>query len=149
MSASVQAEAALTMAEPDVFLDTNVLLYAVSSAPAEAAECAAARRILQEENWAISVQVLQEFYVNVTGKLQRTVVPQRATLFVRRLMERPVVTTTPGLFVQAIGISHRYRIGYWDAAIVAAAAHLGCSTLYTQDLNPGQTYSGVTAVDPF
>ena len=53
------------------------------------------------------------------------------------------------LSIRAIEISRSYRIGYWDAAIVAAAVHLGCTTLYTQDLNPGQTYGGVTAVDPF
>ena len=133
----------------EVFLDTNVLLYAVSSAPHEAAERDAARRILQEDNWGISVQVLQEFYVNATGKLRRTVPPQSTAPFIRLLLERPVVTTTPDLFMRAIEISRRYQISYWDAAIVAAAIQLGCRTLYTQDLNPGQMYEGVQATDPF
>lgn len=133
----------------EVFLDTNVLLYAVSSAPHEAAEREAARHILQEDNWGISVQVLQEFYVNATGKLRRTVAPQTIAPFVRLLLERPVVTTTPDLFMRAIEISRRYQISYWDAAIVAAAVQLGCRTLYTQDLNSGQMYEGVQATDPF
>ena len=137
------------MAGPEVFLDTNVLLYAVSSAPGEAAERDAARRILQEDNWGISVQVLQEFYVNATGKLRRTVPPQITAPFIRLLLERPLVTATPDLFLRAIDISRRYRISYWDAAIVAAAVNLGCGTLYTQDLNPGQTYEGVEVADPF
>ena len=136
-------------AEPEVFVDTNVLLYAASSAPSEASERDAARRILQENDWGTSVQVLQEFYVNATGKLREQIRPQSTTLFIRLLLTRPIATTTPDLFTRAVHISGRYRINYWDAAIVAAAAHLGCRTLYTQDLNPGQTYDGVTVVDPF
>ena len=136
-------------AEPEVFLDTDVLLYAVSSAPEEAMEYEVAWRIIEENNWGISVQVLQEFYVNATGKLRNRVRPQVTAPFIELLLTRPVVTTTPDLFTRAVDISRRYRISYWDAAIVAAAAHLGCKTLYTQDLNPGQTYDGVTAVDPF
>ena len=137
------------MTGPEVFLDTNVLLYAVSSAPHEVAERDAARRILQGDNWGISVQVLQEFYVNATGKLRKTIPPQSTAPFIRLLLERPLVTTTPDLFMRAIDISRRYGISYWDAAIVAAAVNLGCGTLYTQDLNPGQTYEGVEVADPF
>ena len=137
------------MAGTEVFLDTNVLLYAVSSAPHEAAEREAARRILQGDNGGISVQVLQEFYVNATGKLRKTIPPQSTAPFIRLLLERPVVAATPDLFMRAVDISRRYRISYWGAAIVAAAVHLGCGTLYTQDLNPGQTYEGVEAADPF
>ena len=136
-------------AEPEVFVDTNVLLYAASSAPSEVAERRTARRILQENDWGTSVQVLQEFHVNATGKLREQIRPQSARLFIRLLLTRPIVTTTPDLFTRAVDISRRYRISYWDAAIVAAAAHMGCSTLFTQDLNAGQTYEGVTALNPF
>ena len=136
-------------AEPEVFVDTNVLLYAASSAPSEAAERDTARRILQGNDWGTSVQVLQEFYVNATGKLREQIRPQSSTLFIRLLLTRPIVATTPGLFARAVDISRRYRISYWDAAIIAAAAQLGCTTLYTQDLDSGQTYEGVTAADPF
>ena len=136
-------------AEPEVFLDTNVLLYAVPGAPEEAAEYDVAWRIIEENSWGISVQVLREFYVNVTGKLRNRVHPQVAEPLMGVLLTRPLVATTPGLFTQAVDISRRYRISYWDAAIVVAAAHMGCSTLFTQDLNSGQTYEGVTALDPF
>ena len=136
-------------AEPEVFIDTNVLLYAASSAPSEVKERASARRILQEHDWATSVQVLQEFYVNATGKLRGQIQPQSTRVFLRLLLTRPIATTTPDLFTRAVAVSRRYQISYWDAAIVAAAAQLGCATLYTQDLNSGQTYEGVTALDPF
>ena len=136
-------------AEPEVFVDTNVLLYAASSAPSESKERDAARRILQESEWGTSVQVLQEFYVNATGKLREQIRPRSTRVFIRLLLTRPIASTTPDLFTRAADISRRYRISYWDAAIVAAAAHLGCTTLFTQDLNSGQTYEGVTAIDPF
>lgn len=136
-------------AEPEFFVDTNLLLYAASSDSSESRERVAARRVIQGDDWGTSVQVLQEFYVNATGKLRKKIQPRSADLFIRLLLTRPIVTTTPDLFTRAVDISRRYRISYWDSAIVAAAAQLGCGTLYTQDLNPGQTYEGVTAVDPF
>ena len=136
-------------AEPEFFVDTNVLLYAASSDSSELGERAAARRILQGDDWGTSVQVLQEFYVNATGKLRKKIQPRSADLFIRLLLTRPMVSATPDVFARAVDISRRYRISYWDAAIIAAAAQLGCRTLYTQDLNSGQDYEGVTALDPF
>ena len=136
-------------AEPEFFVDTNLLLYAASGDSSESRERVAARRVLQGDDWGTSVQVLQEFYVNATGKLRKKIQPRSADLFIRLLLTRPMVSTTPDLFTGAVDISRRYQISYWDAAIVAAAAQLGCGTLYTQDLNSGQTYEGVTAVDPF
>ena len=93
------------MAESEVFVDTNVLLYAASGASSEGKERDAARRILQENNWGTSVQVLQEFYVNATGKMRRKIQPHSTASFVRLLLTRPVVTTTPDLFLRAIDIS--------------------------------------------
>ena len=95
---SVLHVAVLMKAEPEVFLDTNVLLYAVSNAPEEAMEYAVAWRIIEENNWGISVQVLQEFYVNVIGKLRERVRPQVTGPFLESLLTRPIVTTTPDLF---------------------------------------------------
>lgn len=133
----------------DVFIDTNVLLYAVSTAEEERAERQAARRILEADNWGLSVQVLQEFYVNATGKLAQTLSEAETLHFLAHDMRRPVVDLTPDLFLRAIELKNRYRIGYWDAAVVGAALTLGCHTLYTQDLNHGQDYDGLCAVDPF
>jgi predicted nucleic acid-binding protein len=133
----------------DVFIDTNVLLYAVSTAEEERAERQAARRILEADNWGLSVQVLQEFYVNATGKLAQTLSEAETLHFLAHVMRRPVVDLTPDLFLRAIELKNRYRIGYWDAAVVGAALTLGCHTLYTQDLNHGQDYDGLCAVDPF
>ena len=83
------------------------------------------------------------------GRCEARSSPTMRFRFVRLLLTRPVVATTPELFLRATDIRNRYHISYWDAAIVAAAAHLGCTTLYTQDLKPDHIYVGVVAVDPF
>jgi predicted nucleic acid-binding protein len=51
--------------------------------------------------------------------------------------------------LEAIDIKQRFGISYWDAAIIAAAKQMGCSTIYSEDLNAGQNYEGVTVVNPF
>jgi predicted nucleic acid-binding protein len=51
--------------------------------------------------------------------------------------------------MEAVDLRQRCRISYWDAAIISAAKALGCSAVYSEDLNDGQKYDGVTAVNPF
>ncbi len=133
----------------DAFIDTNVLLYAVSTDKGEQRERRVARRLLEADNWGISVQVLQEFYVNATGKLAQRLPEEEAMRFLAHLMRHPVVNLTPDIFLRGVELKNRYRISYWDGAIIAAALTLGCHTLYTQDLNHGQDYDGLHAIDPF
>jgi predicted nucleic acid-binding protein len=61
----------------------------------------------------------------------------------------PVLTPTPSLVFRALDLTQRYQIRYYDAAILAAAQELGCQTLYTEDLNHGQTYDTVQVINPF
>ncbi|MBI2299523.1 MAG: hypothetical protein HYU66_11375 [Armatimonadetes bacterium] len=60
-----------------------------------------------------------------------------------------VVVVDPGLIRRAIGLQARHRINYYDALILTAAESAGCSELYSEDLNAGQTYAGVRVVNPF
>lgn len=133
----------------DVLLDTNILLYAISGNDAEKNEREIAHYFIAQENWGTSVQVLQEFYVNATGKLRETLPEMETMRFIQDLMRRPIVSMSPTLFLRAVVLKNRYRISYWDSAIIAAAETLNCRTLLTQDLNSGQDYDGVRAVDPF
>ena len=133
----------------NVFLDTNILLYAISGNDAEKNERKVARHFIAQENWGTSVQVLQEFYVNATGKLRETLPEMETMRFIQDLMRRPIVSMSPTLFLRAVVLKNRYRISYWDSAIIAAAEALNCRTLLTQDLNSGQDYDGIRAVDPF
>lgn len=131
------------------FIDTNVLLYAVSSAPQEAAKRDRARALLESENWTLSVQVLQEFYVNAVGKLARPLSREAAERFVRHIMTRDPLPITADLVLAGIAVTRRFRLSYWDAAIVAAAKILQCQILFSEDLQHGQDFGGVQVMNPF
>ena len=132
------------------FVDTNILLYAVSSHPDEVEKSRRAQELLNEVDLALSVQVLQEFYVQATrptlpGHLSHEV----AGAFARTLERFPVQEMTTALFHAALAARFRWQISYWDAAIVEAARALGCRTLLSEDLQPGQDFNGVRVHNPF
>lgn len=132
------------------FVDTNVLLYAVSSRPEEAerAQCAAA--LLNAPDLALSVHVLQEFYVQATRPSRPSpMAHETAVAFVRSLERFPVAEINLPLVRAALTARARWQISYWDAAIVEAARALGCEVLYSEDLQHGQDYDGVKVTNPF
>jgi predicted nucleic acid-binding protein len=131
------------------FVDTNILLYAASTDPGEADKRTRAREILASAEWGLSVQVLQELYVNLIRPSRRAMSHEDAVALIRQLMRRPLVTTDSGLVLDALGLKQRFQLSYWDAAIIAAAKALGASVLYSEDLNHGQDYGGVRVENPF
>lgn len=133
----------------DVFIDTNILLYAASSAPDEAHKTIIARNLLETTQFGISLQVIHEFYVNATGKLAKTIPEQKVTAVLALLRLQPVVPMTWELFEVSRMIRTRYQISFWDAAIIAAAKELGATTIFSEDLNHGQEYDGVKVTNPF
>ncbi len=132
------------------FVDTNVLLYAVSKAPEEQRKARIALEILQADDLAVSVQVLQEFYAQATRptKADRLEHDQAASL-IEAFLRFPVQETTVALVQAALVAKERFRISYWDAAIVEAARSLSCDLLLSEDLNDGQDYAGVRVENPF
>lgn len=138
------------------FLDTNVLLYAISDDPAEATKRAQARALMSDASgiqWGLSIQVLQEFFVNATalkrGRAKADLSADQALAAIERFLSYPVIPITETLLRDAIRIRKRYKISYWDAAIVAAARELGASTIFSEDLAHGQRYDSVTVSNPF
>ena len=132
------------------FVDTNILLYAVSSAADEARKSAIARRLLESVDLALSVQVLQEFYMQATraGKTDR-LTPDQASLLLEAFLRFPAQPTTVPLMLAAVATARRHRISYSDAAIVEAARALGCSVLLSEDLGHGRDLDGVVVENPF
>jgi predicted nucleic acid-binding protein len=133
-----------------LFVDTNVLLYAVSTAAEEQPKARAARAILDRENLALSVQVLQEFYVQAT----RPTKPERlnheqATALIEAFCRFPVQEMTLPLLTASLETKNRYQISLWDAAIIEAARTLGCHKVLTEDLSHGQSFDGVVVECPF
>jgi predicted nucleic acid-binding protein len=131
----------------EFFLDTNILLYAASSAKDEQAKRIKARELLAMDGGGLSVQVQAEFYVNATGKFK---LPHDQVVRVLESLEPyPVQPITEAVFWAALQLKERYQLSYWDAAIIAAARELGCQTVYSEDLNDGQVYAGVRVINPF
>jgi predicted nucleic acid-binding protein len=133
----------------DAFLDTNVLICAVSSSPAESAKKERALELIEHADFGLSAQVLQEFYVNVTAKIALPLSPDKAVELLEQFRIFSVVWTDYPLIVSGIENAIRFGLSYWDGAIIAAAERLGATTLYTEDLNHGQQYGSVQAINPF
>ena len=134
---------------PDCFLDTNVLFYAAMGRFSAPAKYLRARRIIAETHFAISGQVLQEFYVSVTRKSDKPLTGAQALDWLKRLIDRPCAAVDHELVVRGAEMASRYRISYWDGAILAGAERMGAPILYTEDLNDGQVYGAVRVVNPF
>lgn len=133
----------------DVFLDTNILVYAVDMDPKSAGKRARARSLIREDRFGTSAQVIQEFYVTVTRKLAKPLSPVAAARWVDRLASMPFAPTDAPLLKTAIIRSQAWKISYWDAAVISAAEALGATKLFTEDLNDGQLYGRVQAINPF
>ena len=133
----------------DAFFDTNILVYAVSADPQEAEQKTRALGLMDTTDFGISAQVLQEFYVTVVRKIAIPLEPAAALEWVQQFALFPCHPVTADTVSIGAQISERYQISYWDGAIVAAAQALGARTLFTEDLNDGQDYDGVQAINPF
>lgn len=132
------------------FVDTNILLYAVSRDPGEQAKAERANEILTTRDVALSVQVLQEFYVQATRVTRHDRLTHRqAEELVQSFLRFPVQPTTTGLMLAAIATRHRFGISYWDAAILEASRALGCDVVLSEDLSDGQDYAGMRVENPF
>lgn len=132
------------------FVDTNILLYAVSRDPEELHKAERARGLLAERDLALSVQVLQEFYVQATRATRPDpLAHEQATKLVEAFMRFPVADVTVEVMLAALATRNRFRISYWDAAILESARGLGCETVLSEDLGSGQDYGGVRVENPF
>lgn len=131
------------------FVDTNVLLYAISTAPEESSKSQAALSVLEDGDLAVSVQVLQEFYVQATRSTRRDRLShEQASLLIESFLRYSVQAMTIELLRVALAARERFRISYWDAAIIEAARLAGCDMILSEDLK-GQNYDGLRVVNPF
>jgi len=131
----------------EFFFDTSILLYAASSAKSEQSKRSKARDLLARDGGGLSVQVQAEFYVNATGKFKLP--HDKVVGILESLDSYPVLSITEAVFWAALQIRGRYQLSYRDSAIIAAALELGCHTVYSEDLNHGQSYAGVRVINPF
>lgn len=132
------------------FVDTNVLLYAASTTPNEREKNDRALAILDHEDLAVSVQVLQEFYVQATrASRSDPLTHEQATSLVESWLRFRVQETTVDLLRNALSSKERWNLSYWDAAVVEGARLAGCRVLLTEDLQHGADFAGVRVENPF
>jgi predicted nucleic acid-binding protein len=133
-----------------VFVDTNILIYAHdvdASAKHEVAK-KVLRELWSRRTGVLSMQVLQEFYVNVTRKITSPLPKDVARLVVNSYAVW-CIETTPAEITTAFRIEDESRIGFWDARIVASAAKSGAVRILSEDLNARQVIAGIPIENPF
>jgi predicted nucleic acid-binding protein len=132
------------------FVDTNILIYAVSVAAENADKTRRALALLKERDLVLSVQVLQEFYVQATRATRPGALTHcEAVNFVTSLQRFRVQEITLEVMQSAFAIRERFGLSYWDSAILAAARACGCNAVYSEDLSAEQDYDGLYVVNPF
>lgn len=132
------------------FVDSNVLIYAhdVDAKARHETSKNVLRELWSDRTGVLSMQVLQEFYVNVTRKIARPLPKDSA----RRVVNTYAIwctETTPAETAHAFRIEDESRIGFWDALIVASAAKAGATRILSEDLNAGQLIVGIRVENPF
>lgn len=132
------------------FVDTNVLIYAhdVDAKAKHDAAKSVLRQLWSERTGVLSMQVLQEFYVNVTRKIASPLSKEAA----RRVVNTYSIwclETTPAEIAAAFRIEDESKIGFWDALIVASAAKGGATRILSEDLNAQQSFAGIRVENPF
>jgi predicted nucleic acid-binding protein len=141
------------MSEPNnlQFVDTNILIYAHDHSAGDKHTRARdlIRALWQSGQGCLSIQVLQEFYVTITQKVAKPLMPNVAVQIIADLsvwqVHRPGVEDV----LDAIRLQGQYQISFWEAMIVASAIQLGCHTIWSEDLSTGQIYDTVTVQSPF
>lgn len=131
------------------FIDTNILVYAAARTTDHRHKVSVSlvSDLLASELGVVSTQVMKEFYSVASRKLAMG--KQDAKRLTLALRSFEVVPSTVETIEQAIELTMSYSISVWDAMLVAAANQAGCESLISEDLQHGQTISGVKIVNPF
>ncbi len=134
-----------------LFVDTNVLIYAYDVSAGKKNE--RARKIIGDL-WelglgVLSLQVLQEFFVNVTKKVSKPLGIETAREIVRDLLKWDIVLLDGDSIWEAIEIHRRFQFSFWDSMILHAALRGGASILLSEDLEDGRIIDGLKIKNPF
>ncbi len=134
-----------------LFFDTNVILYAAQTKleGVDAQKRPIAIDLIGHHDFSTSGQVLAEFYHNAIKDGPYKLPVEEADEWLERLSIQPCIPVDSKLVTAGADIARRYKISYWDGAILAAAHEADADLLYTEDLNDGQRYGDVTVINPF
>lgn len=132
------------------FIDTNVLVYAVDpSEPAKQRKAQALLGGLDSADVRLSAQVLAEFYVVVTRKLDNPMPEKQALETVQELARLRPIAIDASLVSEAATLSLRRKISLWDAMVVRAAVEAECDRILSEDLSDDAVVEGLRIENPF
>ena len=139
------------MPEGRIFVDTNILIYAYDKSAAQKREIARRRitELWESGQGVLSTQVLQEFFVTATRKIEKPLPIDVAKGIVSDLLHWHVMVNDGEDILNGIDLHVKHSLSFWDAMIVQAAIKGNCTTLLSEDLAHGQTIAGVTIRNPF
>ncbi len=135
----------------NIFVDTNVLLYWRDASEPRKQVIAAAKlaELWETRAGRLSVQVLNEYFVNVTRKLDPGLSPEEAWDDVEALSAWDPLPIDMPILTRAFAVQSRYQLSWWDSMIVAAAEAAGCTCILSEDLSNDTSYFGITVENPF
>ena len=134
-----------------VFVDTNILIYAhdLDAGQRNTISADILRNLWENRIGIISTQVLQEFYVNVTRKIENPLPKSKARGIIESYLAWPVELNDAKTVLAASEIEERYMLSFCDALIVASARNAKAEKIITEDLNHGQLIEGILIENPF
>ena len=134
-----------------IFVDTNILIYAhdLDAGPRHDIAASAVEKLWENENGAMSTQVLQEFYVCITKKISKPFFQARARGIIENYLSWYIEINEPDTVLLASEIEERHLLSFWDALIIAAACRAKVDKILTEDLNHGQEIEGILIENPF
>jgi predicted nucleic acid-binding protein len=134
------------------FLDTNIFVYSFDAAsPDKASESAnLIRKGIETRSGIVSYQVVQEFFNVALRRFAKPISGPEAEQYLSTTF-RPLLSVYPSvaLYGEALRIAGRFRLAWYDSLIIASAIEGQCETLYSEDLQHGQKFGGVTISNPF
>jgi predicted nucleic acid-binding protein len=134
------------------FVDTNILVDAVSTEATESKKTEYVTELLTSSDLAVSWQVLQEFYATVTRPSKRraySISHDQALEFIKVWRTLRVIVPTWNMIENSFALADRYQLPYWDAMILVSAIAGRCHVLLSEDFQEGQRFGRVKAVNPF
>jgi predicted nucleic acid-binding protein len=134
-----------------IFVDTNILIYAhdLDAGHKNIISIDIMRDLWENRIGIISTQVLQEFYVNVTRKIENPLPKSQARGIIESYLAWPVELNDSRTVLAASEIEERHMLSFWDALIVASARNAKAEKIFTEDLNHGQEIEGILIENPF
>jgi predicted nucleic acid-binding protein len=134
-----------------VFVDTNILIYAhdLDAGQRNTLSASILRDLWENRIGIISTQVLQEFYVNVTRKIENPLPKSKARGIIESYLAWPVELNDAKTILAASEIEERHMLSFWDSLIVASARNAKAEKILTEDLNHGQQIEGILIENPF